>query len=331
MSGNRRPIADASVWTARDFGETRGWATPLTAAMVLEIEAAMADARDRGLAWDRLEAGDCPLPETAPALAEARRALESGQGFAVLSGFPAERYDRADNLLAFAIVASHIGDITVQTRGGDKIIDVVDIGLPYDHTSRGYSSNKTLPFHTDGADVVGLDCLGVAQGGGSSILVSASAVYNSLLAERPDLLAILERGFHHHRRGEQEPGEPAVSPARIPVFSFHGGLLHCMYNRNPIMWAEKGGITLGEAEIAALNLFDAVVARPEMQLHMDLQVGDMQFANNFIVLHSRTEYTDGLDRRRHLLRVWLHLPQGRRRGPTLLDLYAPASTRPARR
>ncbi len=321
------PVADASVWTAADFGATRSWATPLTGDMIAEIEAAMQTAKATGLAWDTLGKGDVSLPLSAPALAAAREALESGPGFAVLSGFPAERYDREDNLLAFALVSAEIGEITVQTSGGDKIIDVVDIGRPYDHTSRGYSSNKTLPFHTDGADVVGLDCLGIAADGGLSILVSAPAVYNALLAERPDLLAVLERGFHHHRRGEEAPGEPPVSRDRIPVFSFHEGLLHCMYNRNPIMWAEKAGITLSADEIAALDLFDAVVARPDMQLHMDLQPGDMQFVNNFVVLHSRTEYSDGPDTRRHLLRIWLHLPEGRRVGPTLLDLYAPESSR----
>ncbi|MDT4876156.1 hypothetical protein FQZ97_1115760 [compost metagenome] len=43
---------------------------------------------------------------------------------------------------------------------------------------------------------------------------------------------------------------------------------------------------------------------------MDLAPGDMQFLNNYVVLHSRTSYEDHpeLDRKRHLLRLWLFTP-----------------------
>jgi hypothetical protein len=43
---------------------------------------------------------------------------------------------------------------------------------------------------------------------------------------------------------------------------------------------------------------------------MKLERGDMQFVNNYVVLHSRTAYEDHPEeaRKRHLLRLWLRTP-----------------------
>jgi alpha-ketoglutarate-dependent taurine dioxygenase len=43
-------------------------------------------------------------------------------------------------------------------------------------------------------------------------------------------------------------------------------------------------------------------------LTMDLRAGDMQFLNNRVTLHSRTEYIDhpAPERRRDLIRIWMN-------------------------
>ena len=58
-------------------------------------------------------------------------------------------------------------------------------------------------------------------------------------------------------------------------------------------------------------MFDALLARPDICFHMELEPGDFQFVNNHVTLHARTEYEDypEPERRRHLLRLWLSLPQ----------------------
>lgn len=56
---------------------------------------------------------------------------------------------------------------------------------------------------------------------------------------------------------------------------------------------------------------------------MELQKGDIQYINNFVILHSKGSYRDTKAERRQLLRIWLAYSQARRAGPTLLDLYAP--------
>ena len=45
---------------------------------------------------------------------------------------------------------------------------------------------------------------------------------------------------------------------------------------------------------------------------MRMRPGDLQWLNNHVILHSRTAFVDHDDpaRRRHLLRLWLALPEG---------------------
>ena len=51
----------------------------------------------------------------------------------------------------------------------------------------------------------------------------------------------------------------------------------------------------------------------ECALDIDFERGDIQFLNNFVMLHTRREYEDWPEpaRKRHLLRLWLHDPRGR--------------------
>ena len=52
------------------------------------------------------------------------------------------------------------------------------------------------------------------------------------------------------------------------------------------------------------------MADPALRLDMMLEPGDLQFANNYAVLHSRTEFEDHEDLalRRKMLRLWLKMP-----------------------
>lgn len=320
-------IDDPAAWKSSDFDTPRSWVRTLTSAMIDDVESAMRGVMNADIPLRKIRREQFPLSVAAELVATAHADLNEGRGFTVIGGWPVERFSDAENRVAYAGLAAHMGEIVVQNYEGDFVVDVVDKGIPYSHKSRGYSSNKLLPFHTDGADYAGLLCLEVAAEGGFSLLTSATEVYNEIVRTRPDHIETLMRGFYHHRRGQHDPGEPPLSPKRIPVFSFHGGFLHCCYNRNPIDWAQKEGITLSEHEVEVLDYFDEICARPDMQLSMGLQKGDMQFLNNYLILHSRTEYQDGADAKRHLVRLWLDDSTGRRNGLSLLDLYVPAASR----
>jgi len=321
------PIDEANVWTAADLGPREAWAHRLGPEMVAEIAAAARRVRADRIAPEKITKDDFPLPVTAGLLARVYDELENGRGFAVVAGWPVDDFDYDQNVAAYCGIGAHLGRIKIQNHEGDWLTDVRDDGKPYSHTSRGYGSNKLLPFHTDGAELVGLLCLGEAARGGRSILVSATKVFNVILAERPDMMAVLERGFLHHRRRQHGPGESPVSERRIPVFAENGGFWHCCYNRNPIDWVEKEGFALSRREKEVLDFFDSVCRRPEMQVETEIRKGDLQFLNNYVILHSRTGFLDDARNRRHLVRLWLEDPASKRAGEGLLDLYVPGTSR----
>jgi hypothetical protein len=319
------PITETSAWTAADLKGRDSWTRHLTPAMIDEVVRAVKAVGDTP--FHKITTENAPMPSTAGFLNDLHDDLENGLAFTVLAGWPVDAFDYRDNVAAYCAIAAHIGDIVVQNYEGQSVVDVIDEDVAYSHLSRGYRSNKRLPFHTDGADLTGLLCLGDSASGGGSLLVSATTVFNTILAEKPEYLDILHRGFFHHRRRQHDEGENPLSDAHIPVFTFHDGYLHCCYNRNPIDWVEKEGMTLSAEEVEILDYFDAVVARSDLQARLQIQKGDMQFFNNFAVLHSRTEYQDDADHRRHLVRLWLEDPRSKRMGESLLDLYVPGSSR----
>jgi hypothetical protein len=314
-------IQDASVWLAADIGPTRSWVRPLTPACQDEIEASVRSAVAAGKSFTDVGVDDFPLPKTRSMLRDVFNDLEDGAGFSVVGDFPVDRFTYEENLIGYAGLSAHLGKLVDQNYAGAMKADVKDLGLAYGKDVRGYQSNAMLRFHTDGAVLTGLLCLQSAVEGGLSVLTSSGALSNRILEDRPDLYAILAKGFHHHRRGEHAPGDNPVSPAPIPVFAFYDGLLHCTYDRNQSLWSAEEGIAFSPQQIEAMDYLDALMARPEYQLHMEMRKGDIQYVNNFTVMHSRTEYRDSSTQKRHLVRYWIDVPGGKRKGLTTRDLY----------
>lgn len=324
-------VQGADVWRGSDFSSYRSWVYELTRPMIDEIKDATLAARRRGIGLDRISRNEFPVPALHGMLEHVYDDLENGCGFAVIAGMPVEAMPYDDLVLAYAGVGSHLGVLVDQSYQGDLKVDVIDAGLPYSKDSRGYMSNAALRFHTDGASIIGLLCLAEAREGGASVIVSTGAASNEVLRRRPDLHAILVEGFHHHRRGQHAPGDNPISNGRIPVFGFFDGLIHGTYDRNQSLWAAEEGATLTPQDIEAMDLLDAILAEPEMQLPMEMRIGDMQLINNFTVMHSRTEYFDGDTHKRHLVRLWFDDPGAKRKGVTVRDLYTRQKNDPADR
>jgi hypothetical protein len=314
-------IRDRSVWLADDFGPPRSWVRSLAPECQDEIEAAVRKAVAAGKRYTDVGLADFPLPRTRAMLRDVFDDLENGAGFSVIGDFPVDRFTYEENLVGYAGVSAHLGKLVDQSYAGAMKVDVKDLGLAYGKDVRGYQSNAMLRFHTDGAVLTGLLCLESAVEGGLSVLTSSGALSNAILAQRPDLYAVLLEGFHHHRRGEHAPGDNPVSPAPIPVFAFYDGLLHCTYDRNQSLWSAEEGIVFSAQQIEAMDYLDGLMARPEYQLHMEMRKGDIQYVNNFTVMHSRTEYRDSDTQTRHLVRFWIDVPHGKRKGLTTRDLY----------
>ena len=136
-----------------------------------------------------------------------------------------------------------------------------------------------------------------------------------MLEEYPDALERLYRGYVFHRRGEEKPGDLPHTPYRVPVYSNTEGKVSARYVRTYVEAGEaSAGRPMGEAELAVLDRFEEITKRPELMLEFTLQPGEIYFINNYTILHARTAFDDGdaeEDRRRHLLRLWLEVPDMR--------------------
>lgn len=320
-----RLVDGPDVWTAVDFPENRSWVRELAPAMIDEIKDATLKAKREGCDYTTVNRDLFRLPLSAALLQSTYNDLENGVGFSVIGGFPVDQFDYDDALLAYAGVVSHLGTLVDQSYNGEMKVDVMDTGETYSKDVRGYLSNAALRFHTDGASLIGLCCFGESAEGGASVLVSSGAMSNEILKRRPDLHAVLVEGFHHHRRGQHAPGDNPISANPIPVFGFFDDLLHCTYDRNQSLWSADEGVVFSAEQIEAMDLLDQLMAERKNQLHMNMQLGDIQVVNNFVVMHSRTEYTNDENHRRHLVRYWLENPTGKRRGLTMRDLYVRAA------
>ena len=102
---------------------------------------------------------------------------------------------------------------------------------------------------------------------------------------------------------------------QIPLLSWHAGKLTVFYQRQYIESAQRfdDALRLTPEHIAALDRFYALANNPTLHFRMRLQPGDMQFVYNHAQLHDRTGFTDwdAPEKRRHLLRLWLSVPNDR--------------------
>jgi hypothetical protein len=69
-----------------------------------------------------------------------------------------------------------------------------------------------------------------------------------------------------------------------------------------------------QAVKAGLAMINRLANDPEFHIEKEFEPGDMQFANNLMMLHARTEFEDHEDpsEKRHLLRLWLAPPDSPR-------------------
>lgn len=296
------------VWTGRDLQDHDDWMIRLSDDTVEEIDRALESVDRRDVPLDDITADDFPVPSFAGETARLNAELGRGRGFVVLRGLPVERYSEDDVAKIFWGLGAALGIGVSQSYKGDRLGHVRDIGEP----GRYYTVGGAIEMHVDPVDVVGLLCLRKAISGGESRIASSIAVRNAIAEERPDLLPHLNRGYHYSSRREDRSADgPNVTPHRVPVFQEIEGAPACFYLPIAVRNTVKNeGMTLGDAEGEALALVDAVARRPGMYLEMDLEPGDIQFLNNRLILHCRTDYEDPpeLDLKRHMLRLWLMIP-----------------------
>ncbi len=301
----------AAAWEGRALANSpEAWTITLSKAHIAELE--RAGIKIKNLADISKETFD--LPTLSQILSELQQELIKGRGFVLIRGLEIEKYSEDEIAVLFTGLGSHIGHTRSQNAAGDLLGHVLDVGADAsDPTARIYQTSERQTFHTDSCDVVGLICLTKSKSGGASMLVSAASIYNVFLEKRPDLLALLFEPIATDRRGEIPAGMKPYF--EIPVFTWHEGHLNALYQRQYIDSAQRfpDALRLTLAHIEALDLFDTLANDPDLTLTMQLEPGDIQFVHNHSMLHDRMGFEDWPEpeRRRHLLRLWLSVPDDR--------------------
>ncbi len=305
----RKQLETHVDWRAHDVADPATWTVELDAADLRELDAALAAAK--AVSDDVRDIGreHFPLAGLATKLAGIERELIDGRGFVRLRALPVERYGDDDLTMLYWGIGAHLGEPWAQNKHGHVLGDVTDQGKGYgDADVRGNEIGLVaLDYHTDGADLVGLMCLRAAQSGGLSCVANAVAIYNELVRTRPDLVAALYEPLPYDYRGEQPPGGPPYYT--FPVFSEHEGRLFVRFIPKYVYASQRHAKAPRLSALAreALATVTAMANDPQFNVYMDLRPGEMQFINNYHVLHGRTAYVDDAasGHKRHLKRLWL--------------------------
>ena len=301
--------ADPRAWTAESIDDRNAWYYPLPGACLAAFEQVKGNASAPITA---MQLPDSVRAACAEGLQSVRGALETGRGFAIIEGPAGERLPAADAQLLYWIVGQGLGQPFAQNVQGTLLYDVRDMGQEVAKGARFSVTSYESSFHTDNSfgaeilDYVGLLCLQTAKSGGRSQVLSGYALLNELLARHSSIMATLHEPFHIDRRGGTREGEsPTI---QFPIIRWNGRDLLVRYLR---YWIEAGhekvGLPLTDAQAAALDGLDELLRRPDLRVEFDLKPGQMYFINNRWILHNRTAFEDypELERRRHLVRLWL--------------------------
>jgi hypothetical protein len=302
-------LETACEWRAEDVADPDAWTETLSNAEIAELKGAVAHAR--AISEDFLDIGNAefPLPTLGPRLKSFERELIDGRGFVLIRGLPCEAWSNDDMCLAYWGIGAHLGRPWPQNHYGHVLGDVTDQGKSFDDpTARGNELGGIgLDFHCDGSDLVGLMCLRAGASGGRSAVCNSVALHNDMVRERPDLAAELYKPQPYDMRGEQRSGTRGWY--ELPVFTAHSGRLFVRLIRAYILASQRheDAPRLTNTAREALEWIQGRAQSGAYSVFMDFRPGDMQFIDNYHVLHGRAPYTDDrpAGQVRHLKRLWL--------------------------
>ena len=315
-------IEHPGLWRGEALWRRDDWEVRLSDDDVDQLKSAVDGCSDRDAESIRKE--DFQLRALADRLSKVQRQLEEGSGFAFVRGLPMERFDEDRLRRLFWGIAIHLGTPVSQSAAGERIFSVADAGYSADDArSRGPNTSRKLSFHTDRCDVIGFCCHRQARSGGENYIVSSMALYNEILERRSDLLAVLREPFYYLRHTVDDGNDQPW--CRQPVFSFCEGyfaanLLRVLIDR---AHAHPDLPDLTPEQIEALDLVESLASDPALHATFRQEPGDMVFLNNWVTLHKRSAFEDWPEpeRRRHILRIWLSMPNSRPLDPMFAGNY----------
>lgn len=306
----KTPITDKCAWLGKDIAQKTDWIYTMSADLLQALDDCVKQLEHKRLTAPEFSKTDISIhcADALQELAYIANELENGYGFIVLRGIDAAKYTEIQMSNIYYALGLYLGEPVTQNARGDLIGYVENIGDKNQKMTRVYETNSYLPYHSDMSDVVGLLSIRKAKQGGLSSLVSSASVYNTILEKYPEYLS-----YFYHTAWYDHLGE--VDPSLSPIFSYYEGKLACRYLRAYIeLGHERRDVPMSQVQLDALNLFDQISHDPDLKLDMMLEPGDIQFCNNYCVMHSRNAFEDydDLAQRRKLLRLWLKMPNARK-------------------
>ena len=320
-------LREPCLWRGNEFVDDRSWLHKIEDSELEELSLALNIAKNSSLNCTEFKRADFKLFQLKTKLQKILNEVENGRGFAVLRGLPIKDFSRQQIETILWGLSTYMGYPISQNSQGQLITEVADKGSSYakNINDRGYMSGDKLNPHVDTSDMSVLLCLETAASGGKSSLTSSLTIYNEILKSRPDLLDIYKKGFYHDLRGEG-PTESIneVTSRPIPVFSFFQGFFSCCYNDKIIRSAhQKIGKQLTLRETQAVDLILQIAERKDIRFDFDLKPGDIQFINNYVILHFRSAFRprSKAHANRCLLRMWINSNNPRPLAPNFADRY----------
>lgn len=297
------------AWTAGTL-ETSDWLLTLPAACKTELEKALVKIRQLGKPVETLRTAQFELAECAAFMESSRGKLDQGTGFVCYDRLPVESCADVEEAKAlYWLMGSLLDPPQPQYFEGYLIFDLRYTGIHEQDNEQAHrvKTDELLP-HSDeslgdiGPKYVGLMCWRQAKIGGQTRLFSFHEAYRRLAMASPALALRLAEPFFW--LPERQVADDVVY--YHPVVTQGPDGLRFQYSQD-YNWRgyRKWGETFDDLSRDALQgLNDHLV---EAMFEVTLEPGQFVLFNNDTVAHGRAYHEDWpqIDRKRHLLRLWL--------------------------
>lgn len=260
--------------------------------------------------WPCREERIAPHPAAVALISKVVKDIKNGPGFSILRLDNQSKDEAHLVTVAFWNLFTCFAEPLPHSLNGDLVYRI-EHSAQTPPASRYYSkSNIGGDIHTDGTYIhtvppfyVGLVCLEQATYGGESILVDGRRIYAELRSKSPDALHFLEREYHFDCDGQV----PSRKTIQRQIIRNTACSLQIQYLRQYIeVGHRRVCVPLEPGAVRSLDILDELLGREEFRCIYKLRRGEMIVLNNHIMLHGRTAFTDGHERRskRLFIRLW---------------------------
>ncbi|KAF3940000.1 hypothetical protein ABW19_dt0202659 [Dactylella cylindrospora] len=312
--GFERPFEGPGTWTGSELTENE-WLILLTKEEVEDAEAAT-KAYIKEYGTPNLISADTYRisPRLKTKMQSGISNLYDGRGFTIIRGLRPDDYTPLERVVTFLGLSSHIGGkLGLQTLSKSAISHLTNLRPLFPEgqiKSPGYS-NFHMSYHNDTADIIALFAVGVAEDGGASMIASSAKVINELATKKPHVIRTLTENYKLNKFSSHEFNSDEYYER--PLLYFCDGRPILFIARRPFTGSNPGDNPM-PLPLRQTESLDAVhfAAQPHA-IRVNLQKGDFQLINNFVVIHSREVFKDASTgeggERRHLLRAFIKNPE----------------------